>query len=132
MALSRPARLLLHRPKHSQCFSALPNGLIGSPSLYLASHILERSCNTSSFQHCCRVMSTQVVEPQASPQKRMPSAHVKRLAKDLIALPPAELAELRKMCRERLMVKPANHRGPLPKNYNPELKVKRSDRPFPL
>eukprot|EP00930_Biecheleria_cincta_P102040 TRINITY_DN93706_c0_g1_i1.p1 TRINITY_DN93706_c0_g1~~TRINITY_DN93706_c0_g1_i1.p1 ORF type:complete len:241 (+),score=62.32 TRINITY_DN93706_c0_g1_i1:144-866(+) len=61
-----------------------------------------------------------------------PSPHVKRLASELLALPPKELEELRKMCRERLIPKPSFHKGKLPKDYNPVLKMKRSDQPLPV
>lgn len=64
--------------------------------------------------------------------KREPSTYVKRIAADLIALSPTELTELRALCRDRLIAKPSGLKGRLPKNYNPELKAKRIDKPFPM
>eukprot|EP00931_Biecheleriopsis_adriatica_P095554 TRINITY_DN69146_c0_g1_i1.p1 TRINITY_DN69146_c0_g1~~TRINITY_DN69146_c0_g1_i1.p1 ORF type:complete len:240 (+),score=67.23 TRINITY_DN69146_c0_g1_i1:18-737(+) len=61
-----------------------------------------------------------------------PSANVQRIAAELLALPPKELEELRKECRQRLIPKPSMSQGPLPKGYNPSLKVQRSDRPMPV
>lgn len=63
---------------------------------------------------------------------RVPSKRVQALAKELLALPPAELTLLRKACRERLIPKPSHHKGPLPKKYDPEIRMKRSDSPFPM
>eukprot|EP00929_Paragymnodinium_shiwhaense_P081899 TRINITY_DN42964_c0_g1_i1.p1 TRINITY_DN42964_c0_g1~~TRINITY_DN42964_c0_g1_i1.p1 ORF type:complete len:290 (+),score=68.53 TRINITY_DN42964_c0_g1_i1:72-941(+) len=60
-----------------------------------------------------------------------PSASTRRLAEELLALKPVELKELRQLCRERLIPKPTGKKK-LPKNYDPSVKVKRSDRPFPL
>lgn len=54
------------------------------------------------------------------------------MAEELVALPPAELALLRKACRERMIARPSHLKGPLPKAYDPEIEVKRSDRPFPM
>lgn len=64
--------------------------------------------------------------------RQAPSPHVRRIADELLALPPAELKRLRQLCRERLIPKPSNHKGPLPKGYDPRLKVKRDDQPFPV
>lgn len=73
---------------------------------------------------------------QASPEetagKRTPSAHVRQIAAELLALAPDELKALRKECRERLIPKPTNHQGSLPKKFEPEIKIKRHDRPFPM
>lgn len=49
-----------------------------------------------------------------------------------MALGPDELKLLRTHCRDRLTPKPAFHKGPVPKDYQPVVKVKRADRPFPL
>jgi len=68
----------------------------------------------------------------ALPRRAPPSAHVRRIAQDLLDLPPDELKQLRELCRDRLTPKPTSTSAKLPKDYNPSLKVKRSDRPFPL
>lgn len=62
---------------------------------------------------------------------RAASPHVQRLAKQLLALPKAELEQVRKECRERLIPKPsfASSKA-MPKTYDPKLKRLRSDCPL--
>lgn len=62
-----------------------------------------------------------------------PSPQVKRLFAELLSLEPADLALLRKACRDRLTPLPSGHRGAPPKNYKPkELARKRDDQPLPV
>merc|ERR1712232_1488518 len=65
--------------------------------------------------------------PHARPQ---PSARTRRLAAELIALSPDELAELRKLCRDRLIPMPAGRKLPVRNDYNPVLPIRRDDRPL--
>eukprot|EP00401_Gymnodinium_catenatum_P019794 CAMPEP_0117607440 /NCGR_PEP_ID=MMETSP0784-20121206/80254_1 /TAXON_ID=39447 /ORGANISM="" /LENGTH=272 /DNA_ID=CAMNT_0005410603 /DNA_START=41 /DNA_END=860 /DNA_ORIENTATION=+ len=61
-----------------------------------------------------------------------PSKRTQKLASELLALPPDELKDLRLLCRERLTPKLVGAKGRPPKDYNPSLKERRSDRPLPL
>jgi len=83
---------------------------------------VESSCPWVVSRHCASLGRA----------RREPSSHVQTLADRLLALKPKELEELRKECRERLIPKPYGMKGPAPKAYNPVLKVKREDAPFPM
>eukprot|EP00971_Amphidinium_carterae_P283692 5632126-Amphidinium_carterae.1 len=63
--------------------------------------------------------------------QRHPSIKVQKLAQELLKLAPDELKILRQACRERLIPK-RSMQAKAPKEYNPVLKVLRSDRPLPV
>lgn len=65
--------------------------------------------------------------------RQAPAPHVRRLAAELLSLEPAELALLRKACRDRLTPLPSGHRGPPKKGYAPKvLARRRDDAPMPV
>lgn len=93
-------------------------------------HSLPRALSRSSL---CKEGASQIWRPRwIASQPREVSHHVQALADQLSLLSPAELKALREECRQRMIAKPVGKPGPAKKDYNPVLKVRRSDAPFPM